>query len=336
MRVWQINKKQGLDALELVERQRPQPKSSEVLVKVFAVGLNYRDLLVIKEAYRDNDLPFGLLPCSDTAGKVVAIGSEVKLVSVGDKVTSCFMPDWLDGNLSMAKQNSALGYARDGVLAEYVILPAHGVITIPEHLSYEEASVLPCAALTAWHALSRGNILPGKTVLIQGTGGVAIFAFQFAKLFGANVIALSSNDEKLRRLEEMGASLGINYRTTPNWNEDVMKFTKGEGVDHIIDIGGADTLDKSLSVAKYGGSISIIGQVTGDKVALNIGHILGKDLNLQGVYVGSKQMFKAMNEAISLHKLKPVIDKSFPFEKAREALEYLESGNHFGKICINI
>lgn len=337
MKVWQVGKQPGLDALQLSERPKPQVQNGEVLVRMRAAALNYRDLLVVKEAHEDTEQPPDVVPVSDGAGEVVEVGAGVKSVKLGDRVTSCFMPGWLEGELSPEKQSSALGYIVGGVLAEYVALPESGVMLCPAHLSFEEASTLPCAALTAWNALTRGgNILPGKTVLVQGTGGVSLFALQFAKLFGARVIALSSKDNKLQRLKELGASLTINYRSTPNWEQPVMEYTKGEGVDHIIEVGGASTLDKSLITIKYGGTISIIGHVSGDTVPVNLRHILRKDVTLQGIYVGSHKMFEAMNNAIALHKMKPVIDKTFPFEQAKEAMKYLESGAHFGKVCISI
>jgi NADPH:quinone reductase-like Zn-dependent oxidoreductase len=273
---------------------------------------------------------------SDGAGEVVEVGAGVQSVKPGDRVTSCFMPAWLEGELTPEKQSSALGYLAEGVLAEYVVLPESGILSAPEHLSFQEAATLPCAALTAWNALTRGNVLPGKIILVQGTGGVSLFALQFAKLFGARVIALSSNDTKIKRLKDLGASLTINYRSTPDWQQLVMDYTNGKGVDHIIEVGGASTLDKSLAAIKYGGTISIIGHVGGDIAPVNLRDILRKDVILQGVYVGSRKMFEAMNAAISLHKLKPVLDKSFPFDQAKEAMQYLESGAHFGKVCITV
>lgn len=336
MKVWQVNKQPGLDALQLTERPKPQVKSGEVLIEMRAAALNYRDLLVVKEAHEDADQPVGVIPISDGAGEIVEVGDQVKFLKLGDRVTSCFMPGWDEGKLSAQKQNSALGYIADGVLAEYVALSEYGVISIPDHLSFEEASTLPCAALTAWNALMKGKILPGKTVLIQGTGGVSIFALQFAKLLGARVVALSGSDTKLQRLNELGACLAINYKTNPNWEKQVMDFTNGHGIDHIIEVGGADTLSKSLTVIKYEGTISIIGHVSGNTVAMNVVDVLRKGVILQGIYVGSREMFKDMNDAIALHKMKPIIDKSFPFEQAKAAMEYLESGAHFGKVCISM
>jgi NADPH:quinone reductase-like Zn-dependent oxidoreductase len=336
MKVWEVVKKPGFDALVLAQKPEPKPKAGEVLVKMHAAALNYRDLLVVKDASNDSDMPESIIPLSDGAGEVVAIGSNVKDVEVGDRITSCFMPEWIEGPLTAKKQMSALGYLNDGVLAEYSVFPEKGVIRCPGHLSYEEAAALPCAALTAWNALTRRKLLPGSTVLIQGTGGVSLFALQFAKLFGARVIGLSGSAEKIIRLKELGACLTINYRTTVDWARPIMEFTGGIGVDHIIEVGGSATLSNSLSCIRYGGTISIIGQVTGATVQIDLGSILAKDVTLQGIYVGSRKMFEEMNNAITLHKLKPVVDRSFPFEQARAAMEYLESAKHFGKVCITI
>jgi NADPH:quinone reductase-like Zn-dependent oxidoreductase len=336
MKTWEVIKKPGFDALTLTDRPDPRPNSGEVLVKMHAASLNYRDLLVVKGANEDRDMPPVIIPLSDGAGEVVAVGANVKHLKVTDRVNSCFMPKWIEGQLTPEKQNSALGYLNNGVLAEYVLFPEQGLVPLPAHLSYEEGATLPCAALTAWNALSRKKLLPGSTILIQGTGGVSLFSLQFAKLFGARVIALSSSEEKLERLKELGVCLTINYRTTSDWAKPIMDFTEGVGVDHIIEVGGSTTLSNSLSCIKYGGTISMIGQVTGDKAEIDLGNILAKDVTIQGIYVGSRRMFEEMNSAISLHQLKPIVDRSFPFEKARAAMEYLESGKHFGKVCIAI
>lgn len=336
MKVWEVHKRPGFDALKLSERLEPTPKAGEVLVKLHAWSLNYRDLLVVKEAHEDVDQSPVIVPLSDGAGDIIALGDGVLNLSKGDRVASCFMPNWTEGELNSQKQKTALGYMVDGVLCEYVVFPERGVVGIPDHFSYQEGSTLPCAALTAWNALTLSGLSPGQTVLIQGTGGVSIFALQFALLFGARVIALSSSEYKLQRLQDLGASLAINYKTTPDWEKPVMEFTHGLGVNHVVEVGGAGTLSKSLFAIKYGGRISVIGHVSGDTVAVNLRSILSKNVILQGIYVGSREMFESMNSAISLHKLKPIIDKVFAFEQAREAMEYMERGVHFGKICISI
>lgn len=334
MKVWEIHPEEGFNALKLVERSQPQPHGQQVLIKINAVSLNYRDLLAVKGAYGSKQkLP--LVPFSDGAGEVVAVGEGVTRVKVGDRVAGIFMQTWLAGHFSAEKSNSALGGGIDGVLAEYVTLHEDGVVHVPKHLSDEEAATLPCAAVTAWNALvTEGNFQAGETILIQGTGGVSIFALQFAKIMGARVIATSSSDRKLEKLLQLGASDVINYKSTPNWDEKVWQLTAGIGVDRVIEVGGADTLNKSVRAVRYGGHISLIGVLTGLKAEVSTASILHKGIRVQGVYVGSREMFAAMNQAIALHHLKPVIDRAFSFEQVKEALEYMESGAHFGKIVL--
>ena len=334
MRVWEIQNKQGLEALTLTERQEPQPAPGQVLLRMRAASLNYRDLLTVKGAYNSKQrLP--LIPLSDGVGEVVAVGEGVTRVKIGDRVAGIFMQTWLDGEFSAEKPKSALGGAIDGILAEYVTLHEDGVVHVPEHLSDEEAASLPCAAVTAWQALiTQGNLKAGDTILVQGTGGVSLFTVQFAKLVGARAIAISSSDEKLERVLQLGASNGINYKTTPNWDEQVWKLTDEVGVDHVVEVGGAGTLNKSLRAVRFGGTVSLIGVLTGLTGDISTGSILHKGIRVQGIYVGSRAMFKAMNRAIALHQLRPVVDSVFPFTDVREALAYMESGKHFGKIAI--
>lgn len=334
MKVWEVQSKEGLDALTLTERPEPQPGAGQILIKMRAASLNYRDLLTVKGAYSSKQkLP--LVPLSDGVGEVVAVGDGVTRVKTGDRVASIFMQQWLDGEFSAEKAKSALGGAIDGVLAEYVTLHQDGVVHVPEHLSDEEAATLPCAAVTAWHALiAEGNLKAGDTLLLLGTGGVSIFALQFAKLVDARAIATSSSDEKLERALSLGASDGINYKTTPDWDEQVWELTGRVGVDHIVEVGGAGTLNKSLRAIRMGGRISLIGVLTGKSGEISTVSILQKNIRVQGIYVGSRAMFEAMNRAITLHQLKPIVDRVFPFTEAREALAYMESGAHFGKIAI--
>jgi NADPH:quinone reductase-like Zn-dependent oxidoreductase len=249
-------------------------------------------------------------------------------------VAGCFFSNWGDGPLTDAASKSALGGAVDGMLAEQVVLPEGGLVRTPEHLTDEEAATLPCAALTAWHALMEGGGLKaGQTVLIQGTGGVSLFALQFARIAGARVIATSSSDAKLARVKELGASDGINYKTTPDWDVAARNLTNGEGVDHVVEVGGAGTLPRSMKAVRLGGHIALIGVLSGAG-EVNPMPLLMKNIRLQGIYVGSRAMFEAMNRAITLHKLKPVIDRVFPFDQAIDAYKHLESGSHFGKVLI--
>ena len=332
MKAFEIQNGFGLDALNLIERTDPSPGYGQILIKLRAVSLNYRDLMVVKGLYNPN-LPLPLIPCSDGVGEVVALGEGVTRVKVGDRVAGIFFQTWLSGKLTEEKTRSALGGAIDGLLAEYAVLNEDGVVPVPEHLTDVEAATLPCAAVTAWNALvTSGNLKPGDTVLVQGTGGVSIFALQFAQVLGARVIATSSSDEKLERLQSLGATETINYKQTPNWGKKVQELTGG--VDQVVEVGGAGTLNESLKAVGYGGQISLIGVLTGGKGEITTGAILMKNVRVQGIYVGSREIFEDMNRAIALHKIQPICDRVFPLDSARAALEYMESGAHFGKICI--
>lgn len=333
MRVFEIQESFCLDSLRTAERPRPEPGPGEVLIQMRAASVNYRDLLVAKGQYNPK-MPLPRIPLSDGVGQIKAVGQGVTRVGVGDRVAGMFMPAWVDGDLTDAKGKSALGGAVDGVLAEYVVLPEDGVALVPGHLSDVEAATLPCAALTAWNALiTQGQIKPGDTVLVQGTGGVSLFALQFARMAGARVIATSSSDEKLARVLELGASDGINYRTTPDWDSQARALTGGVGVDHIVEVGGAGTLGRSLRAVRTGGHISLIGVLSGGG-EVNPMPILMKQIRVQGIYVGSRAMFEAMCRAIELHQMHPIVDRVFPFDQAPDALRYMESAAHFGKIGI--
>lgn len=330
MKAYELQGSGGLDALSLVERSKPQPAPDQVLIRVRATSLNYRDLIM---AQAEHQPP--LIPISDGAGEVVAVGERVTRLKAGDRVAGIFFQDWVAGTITSQIMDSALGGAIDGMLAEYVVLPQDSVVLLPEHLSYEEGATLPCAAVTAWHGLvTKGNISAGETVLLLGTGGVSIFALQFAKMHGTRVIVTSSSDQKLERVRQLGADEIINYKTTPNWEEKAYELTNRVGVDHVIEVGGAGTLEKSLKAVRYGGRISLIGVLTGFGGAANPWNIVAKSLTVQGIYVGSREIFEAMNRAIALHQLKPVIDQVFPFSSAPEAYRYLKSAAHFGKVVI--
>lgn len=333
MKVYEIRDAKGIDSVQAAERPDPTPGHGEVLIRMKAASLNYRDLAVARGAY-GRGVPSPVIPLSDGAGEVVAIGPGVTRVATGDRVAGIFMQTWLAGPMHEDHSKAALGGAINGMLAEYVVLNQDGLVKIPEHLSYEEGATLPCAAVTAWNGLvSSGGLIAGQTVLTQGTGGVSIFALQFAKMFGARVISTSSSDAKLARVKEMGASDGINYKTTPDWEKPVRALT-GIGADFVVEVGGAGTLEKSMKAVRAGGTISLIGVLTGGDGTVNPRLVFVKNIKLQGIYVGSREMFEAMNRAISLHKLRPVIDRVFPFADAVEAYRYLESGAHFGKVVI--
>jgi NADPH:quinone reductase-like Zn-dependent oxidoreductase len=335
MRAYRLHDYGGPDAYRLEELPTPAPGPGEVLVRIRAASLNYRDLLIVKGRYGRN-LPLPLIPLSDGAGEVAEVGPGVTRFKPGDRVAATFMIAWLEGGPSEEKARSALGGAVDGVLAEARVFPQDALVRIPDHLSYEEASTLPCAAVTAWHALMVGRALnPGETVLVQGTGGVSLFALQFARLAGARVIATSSRDDKLERVRQLGASDTINYKTTPDWDVKARALTGDIGVDHVVEVGGAGTFGKSLRAVRMGGRISLIGVLSGAG-DVSFVPILMKNVQVQGIFVGSRAMFEAMNRAITLHQLRPVVDRVFEFDRASEALKYLESGAHFGKVVIRI
>jgi NADPH:quinone reductase-like Zn-dependent oxidoreductase len=321
----------GIDGLSLEDVPHPQPGPGQVLVKMRAWSLNYRDLLIVRGIYAPNlKLPFQIL--SDGVGEIAAVGAGVTRVRQGDRVAGIFMQAWQEGEPSQEKSASALGAAIPGVAAEYVVFDSEGVVTVPSHLSDEEAATLPCAAVTAWHALvTSGHLAAGETVLVQGTGGVSIFALQFARLSGARVIATSSSDKKLERVRELGASDVINYKTTPDWGRKARELT-GRGADHVVEVGGAGTLPQSLEAVRIGGRVSLIGVLTGGTV--NPIPIVMKTITAQGIYVGSRDMFEAMNSAIALAGLRPVVDRVFAFSELPQALRYMESGAHFGKIVL--
>lgn len=333
MQAYRLREPFGLDALEQVTLSAPSPGPGEVLLRVRAVSLNYRDLLIVKGEYSRN-LPLPLIPCSDGAGEVAAVGAGVTRFAPGDRVVANFFQSWIDGPFSAAHRNSALGGHRDGMLAEFVVLRADGLLPVPEPLSFEEAACLPCAGVTAWAALETGAPLrAGETVVVQGSGGVSLFALQFTKLRGARVIATSGSDEKRARLAALGADATINYRSTPEWDREVLALTAGEGADRIVEVGGAGTLPRSLRAVRVGGTLALIGVLSG-KGSLDPLPVIMRSLRLHGISVGPRAMFEAMNRVIEAHALRPVVDCVFPFEAFPAALGRMAAGAHFGKICV--
>lgn len=322
--------------LDCVERPIPEPASGNVVVRVRAASLNYRDLVHLRnKAGRD---VAGRVPLSDGAGEVVAVGADVTDVKVGDRVLGCFFQTWNNGSFEMAHHQAALGGTADGMLAEYVELRAAGTVPMPEPLTFEEAACLPCAGLTAWTALvSRGHLRPGQSVLVLGTGGVSTFATQFAAAMGCSVIATSSSDEKLARAKQLGATHLINYRTTPDWDKAIWQLTGKQGVDQVIEVGGPGTLEKSIASVRAGGHIALIGVLTGfGSYNGSLFPLVAKNATLSGMYVGSREDFLAMNDFVSKHSLKPIIDRVFTFDEAAAAFDYLERGEHVGKVVISI
>ncbi|WP_027132805.1 zinc-dependent alcohol dehydrogenase family protein [Geminicoccus roseus] len=335
MRAYEIVAGSGVDSIALRERPEPVAGPGEVVIEVKACSLNYRDTLVIGGTYAGAGKKTGQVPLSDGAGTVASVGAGVTRLAVGDRVAGAFMPGWVDGPLTAEKQKGSLGGDVDGMLAERVVLPATGVVRVPEHLSFAEAATLPCAGVTAWYAqFVGGQLRPGQTVLLLGTGGVSIFALQFAKLAGARVIITSSDEAKLERARQLGADHLINYRASPDWQHEVLALTDGTGADHAVEVGGPGTLNRTLEAVRFGGSISLMGTLTGltDSVATSL--ILMKNIRVQGTYVGSVAMFEDMNRAIALHRSRPVIDRRFGFDEAAMALRHLGSGQHFGKVVI--
>jgi len=333
MRAWQVSAF-GIDSLEFVERPTPAPGPGEVLVGVRAVSLNYRDLMVVKGLYNPR-MALPRIPFSDGAGEVVAAGSDVKAWKPGDRVAGIFMQNWLDGPLTAAKARGALGGDIDGMLTDFIVLKEAGLIALPDHLSYQEGATLPCAAVTAWNALATGDIKPGATVLIQGTGGVSIFALQFARLKGARVIGISSSYDKLDRASAMGLDAGLNYRDNPEWDRWALDQTGGEGVDLVVEVGGAGTLPRSLRSVRYGGIVAQVGVLAPSAEPFPIPLILHKRARIHGIYVGSRRDFLEMNRAITLAEMRPV-GEAFDWRQLREVLERMEEGSHFAKLVLTV
>ncbi|MFD7918114.1 NAD(P)-dependent alcohol dehydrogenase [Streptomyces sp. NPDC059740] len=323
---------QGIDSLRRDDRAVTPPGPRQVLVRMRAWSLNHRDLLVASDTYGRALVP-DLTPLSDGAGEVVLTGPEVTRWTPGDRVVSVFMPHWQAGPANATRTAGALGGPAQGVLARYVLFEEDAVVRAPSHLSHAEAATLPCAGVTAWHALvAAGGLSAGRSVLTLGSGGVSVFALQFAAVSGARVLATSGSDTKLERLRALGAAEGVNHARTPDWGPLVARLSGG-GVDHVVEIGGGGTLPQSLAAVRAGGRISLVGFLAGGGGA-DLGQAIRKGVTLQGMFVGSRQMFQEMNRALELHRLHPVVDSVFPFEEAPAAYRHLASGNHFGKVVI--
>ncbi len=335
MRLYCLPKQTGFDDLTLSEADTPRPGRGQVLVRMRAASLNFRDLSVATGRYMLSAVPPNVVPLSDGAGEVVELGDGASRLRVGDRVAGIFMQGWLGGELEPAHAQSALGGAIDGVLAEYKVFDEQGLVHVPPHLSFEQAATLPCAAVTAWNALfGLRPLAPGQSVLVLGTGGVSIFALQFAHAAGARVIATSSSDEKLARAKALGASDGINYRAVPDWQDTVRQLTDGRGVDHVVDVGGPGTIERSVRATRNGGVATLIGVLT--RGTLDPLAVFTSGAIVRPIYVGSRQMFEAMNAAISLHRIEPVVDRVFAFEEAKDAYRYLKGATHVGKVVVAI
>ncbi|NPU68715.1 NAD(P)-dependent alcohol dehydrogenase [Bradyrhizobium sp. 83012] len=335
MKCYELQGPGGIDALALVDKPVPRPAAGEVLVRLTAASLNYRDLLTVRGGYGSRQ-KFPLVPSSDGAGVVEAVGEGVAFVP-GDRVIGSFFESWTGGEPSEAKMRAALGGAVDGTLSEYRIFPAQALVRTPAHLTDIEAATLPCAGVTAWSAVIKlGGIRPGQTVLTQGTGGVSIFALQIARMAGARVIATSSSETKIARLISLGADVTLNYKTTPDWGKKAREIT-GQGVDLVVEVGGVGTLNESIRATKIGGTIAFIGVLAGAPASeLRLPLMVMQQQRLQGVTVGSVDDLQALANALALHQVKPVVDRVFPFAEARDAFHYMASGAHLGKVAIAI
>lgn len=317
------------------EREIPNLAASQILIRIKAASLNYRDLLTIGDADGNRE---GLVPLSDGAGEVIARGSEVRAWNLGDRVSPGFFPTWAGGSFSPAHLAIALGGGQtDGVLSEYVIAEESEVVAIPDHLTFEQAATLPCAGVTAWHALfERGRLRFDQTVLVQGTGGVALMGLQLAASAGARVIVISSSNDKLSRARALGAWQTINYLETPQWNQAAIELTGGVGVDHILELGGPSTYEKSIAAIAPGGQIAQIGVLSGFGAQPNMTPLQFKNASVNGICVGSIEHFRALNQHMAQHAIVPVVDSSFAFAEASAAYDRLRSANHFGKISITL
>jgi len=336
VKAWHITGTEGIPALQLVDLPSPKPAPGEVLLRIHAVSLNYRDYMNVT-GIRGVTGPIPRIPCSDGAGEVMALGEGVTDWQIGDRVVVPFMPSWLDGGFTQFHSARALGGAVNGLLCEEACVPANSLLRIPDYLSTQEAATLPCAAVTAWDALMvRGQLAAGETVLILGSGGVSVFALQFARNAGARVLAISSSDEKCARLRDLGAHATHNYKTDPAWDDWAIAQTDGLGVDRVIEIGGPETLNRSIKATRFGGHIALIGVLTGTAGDVQTVQILRKGIRLDGIYVGSRAMFQDMLTTMTSAQMRPVIDSVFPFKDAPAAFSHIEGGGHFGKIVISV
>jgi NADPH:quinone reductase-like Zn-dependent oxidoreductase len=337
MRVVEIADEFGLENLRVTERPRPKPGPGEVLVRLSRASVNFRDWLMVTGAYNPRQ-PLPLIPCSDATGVVEELGDGVERYEIGTRVCTTFFRDWIAGEPTSARLRTAVGGPYDGTLAEYYCAPVDAFVEVPDYLTDDEASTLPCAGVTAWNALvEQGGLRPGDTVLVQGTGGVSTFAMQFAVAGGARVIQTSSSDQKLDEIrDQYGVQDRINYVEVENWGRRAKQLTGGRGVDHVVEVGGAGTLEQSLRAVRPGGTVHVIGVLTGTTQSLSVIPILMRNVRVQGVIVGPREAFVKMNRALEHHELRPHVDRVFPLERTREAFEYLRSGEHRGKIVIDL
>jgi NADPH:quinone reductase-like Zn-dependent oxidoreductase len=336
MLAYQITAGQQIAGLKQVQREIPTLTEHEVRARIHAVSLNYRDLMIADGKYLSTgDAP--VIPCSDGAGEVIAVGAQVTRFRVGDRVAAAFFPDWINGAPTPKSTAGALGAAADGMLAEEVVLHEDALVAIPAYLSYVEAATIPCAGVTAWNSLFvEGGLRAGDSVLLLGTGGVSIWGLQLAKSAGLRTIITSSSDEKLNRARSLGAAATINYNITSEWQDEVLRLTDGRGVDLVLEVGGQGTLTRSIASARMGGTVAIIGGVSGFGGELNPFALIGGAKRLSGIFVGSRSMFEDLNRFLSVAEIHPVVDRIFPFQQARDAFTHLKNAGHFGKVVIEV
>jgi NADPH:quinone reductase-like Zn-dependent oxidoreductase len=336
MKVMQIEGDWSPDNIRMAARPRPEPGRGEVLIRMEAASVNYRDVVVARRGYgrRSGQLP--LVPLSDGAGRVVETGPDVTRVAIGDLVCPIFNQRWTAGPLKEEYWPGTLGGPHEGVMQEFMLLREEGLVRAPRYLTALEAATLPCAAVTAWNSVVvQGGVKAGDVVLVQGTGGVSVFALLFAKLHGARVVATSSSDAKLERIRAMGADHLVNYRTTPAWDRVAREVTGGTGVDLVVEVGGSGTLETSVRAVRVSGTVSLIGVLSGVSGSVNLGPVVTQNIRLQGVTVGSRGVFQDMVRAMELHRIAPPIDEHvYDFAQVGEALKALPEGQHFGKVCI--
>jgi NADPH:quinone reductase-like Zn-dependent oxidoreductase len=336
MRVYEVQKgATTIEGLRQADRPEPKPGWHQVLIRVRATSLNYRDQMVVTGNYFGGPVSRNLVPLSDGAGEVAAVGEGVTRFKTGDRVCGTFFQTWISG--PMTERHPALGSPLDGTLAEYIVLHEDGVVAMPATLSFEEAATLPCAAVTAWNALMMSGkpVKPGDTVLCLGTGGVSMAGLLFARAAGARVLITSSNDEKIKRAQALGASDGVNYKRTPEWQKEVIQITGGRGVDHILENGGAGSLNQSFEACAFGGKVTLIGFLAGPG-NINPTILMMKSGSMIGIGVGSRVMFEDMNRAIEVNKIKPVVDRVYPFDKAADAFRCQAAGDFIGKVVITV
>lgn len=336
MRALQVTEPWGLDQIKVVEQPDPTPGPGEVLVRMRAVSLNYRDFLMVNGIYgRAPGQAGAITPFSDGCGIVEAIGPGVTRFKVGDRVATLFFQGWISGPATLEKISTALGFPIPGAGRELGVFSEQGLSKVPDFLTDQQVATLPCAALTAWRGLFEdARLQPGDTAVLQGTGGVSIFGLQFAHAAGLKTIITSSSDEKLQRAAELGADVGLNYKSEPEWSKGVRAATGGVGADIILEVGGGGTIEQSMKAIRIGGHIAIIGVVAGAGNPFNPAALIGNSAKLQGLSVGSREMFEAMCRAIELHRISPVVDKVFPWTEAKAAFEAMAGGSHFGKIVL--